>query len=53
MIAASQKNQRAGEALMYLRHPQTLLVKELLQSNKLGVINQVRGNSGWMPRIDG
>jgi len=51
MIAASQHNKRVlAEALMYRHHPQTLLVKDLLQSNKLGVINQVRGKFSF--RLD-
>ncbi|OGO34831.1 MAG: hypothetical protein A2Z16_12280 [Chloroflexi bacterium RBG_16_54_18] len=51
MIAASQENRRVlAEALMYRHHPQTLIVKELLQSNKLGEINMVRGKFSF--RLD-
>jgi predicted dehydrogenase len=51
MIAASQQNQRVlAEALMYRHHPQTSVVKKLLQSNKLGEINLVRGKFSF--RLD-
>jgi predicted dehydrogenase len=51
MIAASQQNRRVlAEALMYRHHPQTRVVKELIQSKKLGEINLVRGKFSF--RLD-
>lgn len=49
MIAASRASGRIlAEAFMYRHHPQTLLVKDMVTSGKLGQVRLIKGNFSFM-----